>query len=84
MTLSLAPIVAVGTLSGNLPTGAVTRGGPPLAWGQSPSNVVSLDESNAVKGVVFHPFSTPKVTPNGALAADTQQALLLAQEQSQL
>jgi hypothetical protein len=85
MTSSLAPLVAVGTLSGNLPTGAgaMTRGSSPLAAGSSPFNVVMLNESNAVTGVTFQPFAAPKVTDDGASAALAQQTLLLAQEQSQ-
>jgi hypothetical protein len=83
MSLSLAPIIAIGTLSGNLPTGsgARTQAGPSIAPGPSPSNVVSLDESNAVTDVLLQPFSTPQVTPNGASPSDFQRALLLAQEQ---
>lgn len=79
-----APIIAVGTLSGNLPTGAgaMTKGSSPLAPGQSPFSTVMLNQSNAVTGMTFTPFSAPKVTPDGASAAATQAALLLAQEQS--
>lgn len=85
MSLSLAPIIAIGTLSGNVPTGsgARTQAGPSIAPGASPSNVVSLDESNAVTGLVLQPFSSPQVTPNGASQSDFQKALLLAQEQLQ-
>jgi len=85
MTSSLAPLISVGTLSGNLPTGAgaMTRGASPLALGASPFNVVMLNESNAATGITFQPFSAPKITDDGASAALTQQALLLAQEQSQ-
>jgi len=61
----------------------MTRGGPPLAAGASPFNVVMLNESNAVTGITFQPFAAPKVTDDGANSALTQQTLLLAQEQCQ-
>jgi hypothetical protein len=78
------PLVAIGTLSGNLPTGsgAKTLGAPPLAPGAS-FEPVMLDESNAVTGVTFQPFSAPKIgadTPDTALM---QQQLLTIQEQNQ-
>ncbi len=85
MTSQLAPLISVGTLSGNLPTGsgAITRGAAPLAPGASPFNAVMLNEANAVTGVTFQPFSAPKITYDGANTALTQQTLLLAQEQCQ-
>jgi hypothetical protein len=79
------PLVSVGTLSGNLPTGAGARtlGSAPLAAGQS-FTPVGLDESNAVTGVTLNAYSSPKI---GADTPDTvlmQQQLLAAQEETQL
>ncbi len=61
----------------------MTRGAAPLPPGASPFNVVMLNETSAVTGVTFQPFSAPKITDDGANAALTQQTLLLAQEQCQ-
>jgi hypothetical protein len=77
------PLISVGTLSGNLPTGAGARtlGAAPLAAGES-FKPVGLDESNAVTGVTFNAYSTPKIsadTPDAAL----MHQLLIAQEESQ-
>jgi hypothetical protein len=84
MNTGPTPLVAIGTLSGNLPTGAGARtlGAPALAPGESFSPV-GLDESKALTGVTFTPFSTPQIsadTPNTALM---QQQLLALQEQNQ-
>ncbi|WP_213775992.1 hypothetical protein [Bradyrhizobium sp. dw_78] len=83
MNVGPIPLVAAGTLSGNLPTGAgaKTLGAPPLAPGKS-FEPVSLDESQALTGVTFTPFSSPQIsadTPDTAL----MQQLLMIQEQNQ-
>jgi hypothetical protein len=84
MNVGPIPLVAVGTLSGNLPTGAgaKTLGASPLAPGDS-FKPVGLDESTAVTGVTFNPFSTPKISADTPDTALMQQQLLTAQEQSQ-
>lgn len=84
MNVGPIPIVAVGTLSGNLPTGAgaKTLGAPPLAPGDS-FKPVSLDESNAVTGITFNPFSTLKNSADMPDTALMQQQLLTIQEQNQ-
>ena len=84
MNVGPIPIVAVGTLYGNLPTGAgaKTLGAPPLAPGDS-FKPVSLDESNAVTGITFNPFSTPKNSADMPDTALMQQQLLTIQEQNQ-
>jgi hypothetical protein len=84
MSVGPIPLVAIGTLSGNLPTGAgaKTLGAPPLAPGDS-FKPVSLDESNAVTGVTFNPFSAPKISADTPDTALMQQQLLNIQEQNQ-
>ena len=84
MNVGPIPLVATGTLSGNLPTGAgaKTLGAPPLAPGDS-FKPVGLDESNAVTGVSFTPFSAPKTSADTPDTALMQQQLLNIQEQSQ-
>jgi hypothetical protein len=78
------PLVAIGTLSGNLPTGAGARtlGAPPLAPGDS-FKLVGLDASNALTGVTFTPFSAPKISADTPDTALMQQQLLAIQEQNQ-
>jgi hypothetical protein len=84
MTTGPVPLVAIGTLSGNLPTGAGARtlGAPPLASGES-FTPVGLDESKALTGVTFTAFSGPKISADTPDAALMQQQLLNIQEQSQ-
>jgi hypothetical protein len=84
MNVGPIPLVAAGTLSGNLPTGAgaKTLGAPSLAPGDS-FKPVSLDESDAVTGVTFDPFSVPKISADTPDTALMQQQLLNIQEQSQ-
>ena len=84
MNTGPAPLVAIGTLSGNLPTGAGARtlGASALAPGES-FTPVGLDESNALTGVTFTPFSTPQVSADNPDTALMQQQLLALQEQSQ-
>jgi hypothetical protein len=84
MNVGPIPLVAIGTISGNLPTGAGARtlGAPPLAPGDS-FKPVGLDESNAVTGVTFNPFSAPKISADTPDTALMQQQLLNIQEQNQ-
>ncbi len=84
MSVGPIPLVAAGTLSGNLPTGAgaKTLGAPPLAPGES-FEPVSLDESQALTGVNFTPFSSPQIGPDTPDTALMQQQLLMIQEQNQ-
>jgi hypothetical protein len=84
MNVGPIPLVAAGTLSGNLPTGAgaKTLGAPPLAPGDS-FEPVSLDESNAVTGITLNAFSAPKTSADTPDTALMQQQLLAIQEQNQ-
>ena len=84
MSAGPIPLVAVGTLSGNLPTGAgaKTLGKPPLAPGES-FQPVGLDESKALTGVTLAPFSSPHISADTPDTALLQQQLLTIQEQSQ-
>jgi hypothetical protein len=51
------PLVAAGTLSGNLPTGAGAKTlGAPLLASEESFKPVGLDESNAVTGVTFNAY----------------------------
>ena len=84
MNVGSIPLIAVGTLSGNMPTGAgaKTLGAPPLAPGDS-FKPVSLDEGNAVTDVTFNPFSVQKISADTPDTALMQQQLLTIQEQNQ-
>jgi hypothetical protein len=84
MKVGPTPLVAIGTLSGNLPTGAgaKTLGAPPLAPGDS-FKPVGLDESNAVTGITLNSFSAPKISADTPDTALMQQQLLIIQEQNQ-
>ena len=84
MNIGPIPVVAVGTLSGNLPTGAGARtlGAPAQAAGAS-FQPVSLDGSKALTGITMTPFATPKITADVPVTSAMMQELLLAQEQSQ-
>jgi hypothetical protein len=78
------PLVAIGTLSGNLPTGAgaKTLGAPALAPGEA-FTPVGLDESKAVTGLTLNPFSSPQISADNPDTALMQQELLNIQQQSQ-
>lgn len=84
MSAGPIPLVAIGTLSGNLPTGAGARtlGAPAMAKGAS-FTPVGLDESNAVTGVTLNAFAAPKISADTPDTALMQQELLNIQEQSQ-
>lgn len=84
MNVGPIPLVAAGTLSGNLPTGAgaKTLGTSALAPGDS-FGPVGLDESNAVTGLTLNAFSAPKISADTPDTALMQQQLLAIQEQSQ-
>ncbi len=84
MSVGPIPVVAVGTLSGNLPTGAgaMTLGAPAQAPG-TPFQPVGLDESNAVTDLTLNAFATPKITADVPVTSSMMQQLLFAQEQSQ-
>ena len=84
MSIGPIPLVAIGTLSGNLPTGAGARtlGAPALAPGQS-FTPVALDENQAVTDLTFTPFSSPQVSADNPNVALMQQQLLTLQEQNQ-
>jgi len=84
MNVGPIPLVAVGTLSGNLPTGAGAKTLGALAMAQGNSfTPVGLDESNAVTGVTLNAFATPKVSADTPDTALMKQELLTIQEQNQ-
>jgi hypothetical protein len=63
------PLVAIGTLSGNLPKNPTTAAGPlPGANGAPASGPVGLSESNAVQGVTFTPFSSMQISGGANLS----------------
>ncbi|HEX3504258.1 MAG TPA: hypothetical protein VHU22_12775 [Xanthobacteraceae bacterium] len=81
MNISPTPIVAIGTLSGNLPKNATTAAGPlPGANGAPSSGPVGLSESNALQGVTLTPFKTMQVSGGAILSPST---LAFFQEQFQ-
>jgi len=84
MSIGPIPLVAVGTLSGNLPTGsgAKTLGAPARAPGSS-FNPVGLNESNAVTGVTLNPYATPIVSADTPTSASFAEQLLLLQQKNQ-
>ena len=84
MSVGPIPVVAIGTLSGNLPTGAGARtlGASPLAQGDS-FTPVGLDESSAVTGLTLNAFSAPRISADTPDTALMQQELLNIQEQNQ-
>jgi hypothetical protein len=84
MNIGPAPLIAAGTLFGNLPTGAGARtlGAPARASGQS-FIPVGLDESQAVTGLTLTPYATPQVSADNPNATLMQQQLLALQEQNQ-
>ncbi len=84
MNLGPVPLVAIGTLSGNLPTGAGARtlGAPPPASG-SAFQPIQLNESSAITDLTLTSFSTPKTSPDTPQTASFYQQLLLAQQQGQ-
>ncbi|USX10694.1 MULTISPECIES: hypothetical protein [Burkholderiaceae] len=81
MSVGPIPLVAVGTLSGNLPTGAgaKTLGAPALAPGAS-FNPVGLDESKALTGVTLNRFATPVVSADKP--ASFAEQLVLSQQKN--
>jgi hypothetical protein len=84
MSIGPIPLVAIGTLSGNLPTGAgaKTLGAPALAPGSSFSPV-GLSESNAVTGVTLNRYATPIVSADTPPSASFAEQLLLLQQKNQ-
>lgn len=63
------PLVAVGTLSGNLPKNPTTAGGPlPGADGAPAFGPVGLDESGAVQGVTLTPYATMQISGGVSLS----------------
>ncbi len=82
MTIGPIPIVAIGTLSGKLPSGAGARtlGAPPMAPGSS-FKPISLDESNAVTGMTLDPFSATKISADTPDTGSFLQQLQLIQGQ---
>lgn len=78
MNISPAPIVAIGTLSGNLPKNVTTAAGPlPGANGAPSGGPVGLSESNAVQGVALTPFKTAQISGGASLSP----SMLALQEQ---
>jgi hypothetical protein len=70
MNISPTPVVAIGTLSGNLPKSATTAAGPlPGANGAPSGGPVSLSESNALQGVNLTPFKTPQISGGPSLSS---------------
>ena len=83
MNISGAPLVAIGTLSGNLPKNATTAAGPlPGANGAPTGAPVGLDESKAVQGVTMTPFKSMQISGGVSLSPD-QLAFLQQQFQEQ-
>lgn len=84
MSIGPIPLVAIGTLSGNLPTGAgaKTLGAPALAPGSSFSPV-GLDESNAITGVTLNRYATPIVSADKPTPVSFAEQLLLLQQKNQ-
>lgn len=84
MTVGPIPLVAIGTLSGKLPTGAGAKTlGAPLPAPGEPMKTVSLDESNALTGLTLNPFPTPRISADNPDVTLMQQQLLTIQEQNQ-
>jgi len=72
MNISPTPIVAIGTLSGNLPKNATTAAGPlPGANGAPSGAPVGLNESNALQGVTLTPFKSLQISSGGNMSPST-------------
>jgi hypothetical protein len=83
MNIYPTPIVAIGTLSGNLPKNATTAAGPlPGANGAPAFGPIGLSESNAVQGVTLTPFKTIKIS-GGVSLSPSQLAFFQEQFQEQ-
>jgi hypothetical protein len=81
MNISASPLVAIGTLSGNLPKNATTAAGPlPGADGAPAGGTIGLDQSNAVQGVTMTPFKAMRI---GGAASLTPAQLAFFQQQFQ-
>ena len=67
MNVGPYPVVAIGTLSGSLPTGVTTAAGPlPGANGVPAGEPVGLNQDNALKGVKLNPFPAMQINSNGS------------------
>lgn len=81
MSVGLYPTVAIGTLSGALPTGATTAAGPlPGANGAPAFGAVGLSQSDAVQGLTMTPFKSMQINPSGAALSFSASQLAFLQE----
>jgi len=86
MSAGLYPTVAIGTLSGSVPTGATTAAGPlPGANGAPAFGPVGLGQDGAVQGFTLTPFKSMQINSNGAALSfsSSQLAFLQAQFEQQ-
>jgi len=82
MSTGLYPTVAIGTLSGSLPTGATTAAGPlPGANGAPAFGPVGLSQDDAVQGLSLTPFKSMQINSNGAALSFSSAQLAFLQDQ---
>lgn len=83
MNISPTPLVAIGTLSGNLPKNATTAAGPMPGPGGAPSGpTVGLSDNNALQGVTMTPFKSMQIS-GGVSLTPAQLAFFQQQFQDQ-
>ncbi len=81
MGVGLYPTVAIGALSGPLPTGVTTAAGPPPGANGAPAfGVVGLDQNEAVTDLTLQPFKTMQINANGASLSFSPSQLAFLQE----
>src|ERR1700744_3834328 len=82
MNISGAPLVAIGTLSGNLPKNATTAAGPlPGANGAPAGGPVGLNQSGAAQGVSLTPFKSMKISSGSGSVSFSSSQLAFLQNQ---
>jgi len=82
MTTGLYPTVAIGTLSGSLPTGVTTAAGPlPGADGAPAFGPVGLSQDDAIQGLSLTPFTSMQINSNGAALSFSSAQLAFLQDQ---
>jgi hypothetical protein len=81
MNAGLYPTVAIGTLSGPLPTGVTTAAGPPPGANGAPAfGVVGLSQGDAVEDLTLQPFKTMQIDSAGAALSFSASQLAFLQE----
>jgi len=81
MSVGLYPTVAIGTLSGQSPTGATTAAGPlPGANGAPGFGAVGLSQADAIENLTLSPFKTMQINSSGAALSFSASQLAFLQQ----